>query len=645
VAEERKLSLKRKPKGSNLKRTAFSVADQFVPATIVKRLVQGRASQTDKRRLRTFGIQAASNPFAAMATFGAGKDVERGTKQLKRGDLKRAGKNLGFAAATVVPLGGGVGKAAATASKVSKIAKQGSKTAKQVKGKRPTPGAPAGYPTKSAGMNPGRANKSGPEPKPRKEPKTSEARRADAFARRKESGKASSKPKTQRGTVAQGTRRYRSALDNKGRIAADKAIAKEFKGSYNPTVSADDAMRALRGPNPSAKALREARKSADEMGGRVRDFNAFRKRLATKYDRPMPKGGGKDVREEFVRTLAQRVDKRAAAKARSTASTSKTTRTAQAKGTKSAAKTAREKLTKSQESTIAKARNARRANTTGKPTQAQIDAFKESTRSIKEFIAKTPAATSKAAKPAKGKAPKTVKGKPESGGKSLVLVPGKGRVLKETTGRKSASASGKQLVLRKKAPASGKELVLRKKSPAKNAIAKNEPKKPVVGTLDQKRLRRKIGATAVGSTALALVAQNQINKQNKSATTPTGSENSKRPGSRPERKPLPQPKKGGRRGYTVQGGDSLSAIAKKHGVSLDELLAANKGRLTKSTPLYRGTLVRLPKKSSDPAATGVAGKKRSEGQKPGRAIQFRKTGKISAGRAGKPRGRGKLRNN
>jgi LysM repeat protein len=159
----------------------------------------------------------------------------------------------------------------------------------------------------------------------------------------------------------------------------------------------------------------------------------------------------------------------------------------------------------------------------------------------------------------------------------------------------------------------------------------------------QKRQLRKVLATGVTGAALAGIAQRQINKKNAvtdESAKPTATRDG---GSRPKLPPIPKAKLGGRRGYTVQAGDSLSSIAKKHGVSLEELLAANKGRLTKNTPLFRGSLVRLPKKASDPKNIGVAGKKRSEGRKAsGRVIRFRKTGVISVG-SGKPRGRGKLR--
>lgn len=648
MAEERKLSLKKKaPSGSSAKRTAFAIADQFVPATIVKRLVQGRATDTDKRRLRSFGIQAASNPFAAMATFGTGKDVERGVTQAKRGDYKRASKNLGMAAAAVVPIGGGVGKGASAASKISKVAKGANKVGK-ARGVKPRGQSkpPTGYPTSSAGMNPGKARPSGKEPKAPRQFKTSEAKRADAAARRKESGKPRSIPKTERGAIAQGTRRWRSALDNKGRIAADQAIAKEFKTSYNPTVGVKD-LPSAKLPKPSAKTLRETRKEVDAMGGRVRDFNAFRKRLAEgranikdaeRYERTPPRGGGAGVRDSFVEALAGRKQLRANRIARDEAQKAKTATTKSKKTATKAAKSAKAKATstptkekaalqdlkKQQEAIIKKARAARAANKGDKPTKAQLDAFAASTKSLTDFMKRS------------GTAGKTSKSaKPKQAGKSMVLVPGKGRVLKETTGRRANPATGKELV----------RSTSKATKPAASSF-RDAMKSKTTGMSDsQRRLVRRIEASGVGGAALSAVA---LKKQSQSKSAPARSGEERRESSAAKSggsTAAPSGKKGGRRGYTVQGGDSLSSIAKKHGVSLDELLAANKGRLTKSSPLFRGTLVRLPNKASDPVAIGVADKKRSEGKKPGRTIRFRKTGKLSAGRSGKPRGRGKLRGN
>lgn len=631
MAEERKArarDFKARPKSNTARRTAFAIADQFMPATAVKRLIQGRGGKSELKTLANYASMGAIAPLA----FGASKDAARAGKQLRRGDYKRGLGNLGMAALAAAPGAGKVGGAAAKGARIAKAAAKGSKVGRKG-GKKPkgrsTP--PQGYPTKSAGMNPGRANKNRPEPKPTRiksdEEMTKAADRATKKRTRITQGKAADvKPTSQRGTVAQGTRRYRSKLDSKGRFdegddlgpitASDKKIDRLLKTTYQPRETAKD--RIARevgelGPNPSKKSLSQARKQFRS----TREFTEFRKKL-----RGNTRGGSK-VRDTFVEALARRAEARTQQAARKTVATA-------SKGSKAAGKSAKktvDKVSAEVKGTIGAAREARRAASgSTKPTDAQLKAFAESTKGLKKMAEDVAKRTSKAPKG------KTSKGAKSKTGKSLVLVPGKGRVLRKTVGRRNPSA--------------GRELVPVRRSPkVAEEAAKKETKKSAKGmNAYQKRQLRKVLATGATSAALAGIAQRQINKKN-AVTDESAKPTPTKGGSRPTPKQLPKAKPGGRRGYTVQGGDSLSSIAKKHGVTLEELLAANKGRLTKNTPLFRGSLVRLPKKASDPQSIGVDKKKRSEGRKgSGRVIQFRKTGRVSA-TSGKPRGRGKLRGN
>jgi LysM repeat protein len=663
MAEERKVRARdfmARPKSNTARRTAFAIADQFMPATAVKRLIQGRGGKAELKTLANYASMGVIAPLA----FGASKDAGRAGKQLARGDYKRGLGNLGMAALAVTPgAGKGIGvaaKGAKIAKTVAKGSKVGRKAGKKPKG-RPTP--PQGYPTKSAGMNPGRARKSGPEPEPRRIKSDDEmAKSADRFAKRRSKitqGKATDvKPTTQRGTVAQGTRRFRSKLDSRGRFdegddlgpitASDKKIDRLLKTTYQPRETAKDRIARETGelgPKPSKKSLSQVRKQFRA----TREFSDFRKRL-----RGNTRGGSR-VRDTFVEGMARRAEARAREAARKTvAAASKGSKAASKSGKKTVA-TVSEQVRKD----IGAARSARKAaRGSTKPTPAQIQAFAESTKGLKKMAENVAKQTSKTAKGNTSRTRgKKFKRKP---GQSLVLVPGKGRVLRETVGRRAKPSTGKELVpvtRGTKTESAGKELVktrpggmFRKELGVgyvpKGSVTEPSQRAKMAGKFMnayQKRQLRKVLATGVTGAALAGIAQRQINKKNAvtdESAKPTATRDG---GSRPKLPPIPKAKLGGRRGYTVQAGDSLSSIAKKHGVSLEELLAANKGRLTKNTPLFRGSLVRLPKKASDPKNIGVAGKKRSEGRKAsGRVIRFRKTGVISVG-SGKPRGRGKLR--